>query len=271
MTDQDETTNIDHNTRASELVSIFQATCRGNANKYMRAAWAELLNVPDSSAEFYEVIGALSRSLAHLKDEILVSSLRGPSREIYIGAVNSFARYLTVDGLNGATTNELRNEHDAFRLLTLLDDVLRPIANRVVPDSLLSTWEQTLDELIEAADKAFEDVTLRRFVSYQLSSLKWAVQNFEWIGVDGISRAFGATTAELVRSQSMQGAQTDQARSWYQKAKAPLVAIGIAIAASSAVVEKADNLLQHGASIYEKITDEGAAKPALGKTVPAKK
>ncbi len=261
---------INHHTRASELVSIFQIL--GNRkNMHLSRAWAEMLAVGPSSDEFYIALSAISRSLVLLRSEIMESNLRPASKDMYLGAVDSIRQYVLIENMQSRTTNELKNETDAFRLLTLLDDVLLPNANRLIQESKLKEWKTVLVELQNSAKSAFDDLTLRDFVIRQIVHLQWAVENYQYIGIDGISRAYGSTAAELARSQNMQGGQSDKSRSWYQRAKKPIVALGIAIAATSAVVEQADNLLEHGGNIYEAITDATVSrKLPVSKTVVSK-
>jgi hypothetical protein len=244
---------INYHTRASEIVSIFK-DLSGGQNRYIALAWAVSFDAEISSDEYYLGLGAISRSLAALHDEIDSSTLRHASKNMYLGAVLALQQYLEVTKIQSLTTDNLKNETDSFRLLTLLDDVLEPNANRDMPKATLKAWTATIDELTESAEEAIEDATLRAFVVRQLHHLRWAIGNFKFIGIDGISRAYGSMAAEVARSQNMKGGQTDRARSWFQKAKAPIVAIGVAIAASSAMVEHADTLIEHGGNIYEAVT-----------------
>lgn len=260
---------INHHTRASEIVSIFRALSSG-PNQHIASAWANMLDVEISSDEYYTTLGAISRNLASLHDEIELSPLRDASKKMYLGAVAAFQQYVEVTKIKGSTTDQLKAETDSFRLLTLLDDVLKPNASRDMPKATLKAWLATIDELILSADEALSDPTLNAFVIRQLHHLRWAVGNYRFIGIDGVSRAYGSMTAEIARSQNMKGGQTDGARSWYQKAKRPIVALGAAIAASSAVVEQVDNLVEHGGSIYEAVTDQTGTVPTDGKAVSEK-
>lgn len=72
---------INHHTRASELVSIFQARSR-QQNQYLCTAWARLLNAEISSNEYYIALGEISRSLTSLHDEIDNSTRRPASKEM---------------------------------------------------------------------------------------------------------------------------------------------------------------------------------------------
>ncbi|MDR6115799.1 MULTISPECIES: hypothetical protein [unclassified Sphingomonas] len=263
MADAEEV-EINHHTRASEIVSIFKALSAG-PNKHIAQAWAGLLDAEISSDEYYIALGAISRSLAALHDEIDNSGLRYASKQMYLGAASSFQQYLEVTRIQSLTTDNLKNETDSFRLLTLLDDVLQPNAHRDMPKASLKQWTATVDDLIESAEEAIKDATLRAFVIRQLHHLRWAIGNYRFIGIDGISRAYGSMAAEIARSQNMKGGQTEEARSWFQKAKKPIIAIGVAIAASSAVVEQADNLIEHGGNIYEAIMHHGGDAEPAGK------
>ncbi len=255
MADDEQPPQIEHTTRAVELVTIFQ-TLADRPNAHLDDAWAKMLGVRKSSFEFYTSIASVARSVAELEAEIMGSHLRPASKTEYQKAVKRLAAYVQVEQIRSLTVDHLKTETDAFRLLTLLDDVLAPNANREIPRSTLEEWDQTLEKLTADAEAAFADEALRKFVVWQLSHLRWAIQNFDFLGIDGLSRAYGAVAAELARSQSMKGAQTGEARKWYTKAKKPLLAVGVAIAATSAVVQQADNLLTHGGHIYEVVTGQ---------------
>jgi hypothetical protein len=243
---------VSHHTRASEVVYMFRALV-GTKNRHLCQAWAATFDAEISSDEYYIALGAISRNLASLHDEIDKSGLREASKIMYLGAVGTLQQYLEVTKIQTLTTNDLKNETDAFRLLTLLDDVLQQNSNRSIPKSALKEWTEAIDELIGTAEEAIADATLSAFVVRQLHHLRWAVGNYRFIGIDGISRAYGSMAAEIARSQGMQCAEADGARSWFQKAKKPIIALGVAIAASSAVVEQADNLIEHGGNIYEAV------------------
>lgn len=248
-----ESATINHATRASELVTIFKYLSE-QSNMYLDDAWGKLLGLEKSSSRYYQSLGAISDSLSSLKSEIGASTLRPASKDMYIGAADALLQYVLVHRLRELTTDHLRKETDSFRLLVLLDDVLAPSANRDVPESKLIEWEGVLDALLKSADEAFEDLALREFVVRQLSSLAWAIRNFDFVGIEGVSRAYGAMAAELARSQGMRGARDRQAATWYQRAKKPLLALGVGIAASSAVAEQTDKLITHAGNVFEVIT-----------------
>lgn len=258
------TTTVDHSTRAAELVSIFRAL-GASQNAHMDDAWARLLNVRKSSGEFYNVIGNIAGSLESLKSEIADSRLRDASKNTYVKAANVLTQYVETNRLRELTTNQLHGETDSFRLLELLDDVLPPSGNRSITDKTLAEWLATVQEMIDSAKSAISDSVLRGFIIRQLAQLQWAINNYEFVGVEGISRSYGAMAAELARSTSMKGAQTAEARGWYQSAKKYVVALGVGIAATSVVVEKVDNLLTHGGHMYEAITDQTSDKPKVEK------
>lgn len=261
MAANDPEQKIEHATRAVELVSIFKSLS-SRQNTYLDDGWASMLKVPKSSAEFYTTIGTVSNSLKQLVMEVNSSRLRDASKKLYTDAATELEKYVNVENLRSLTTDHIKKEAETFRLLTLLDDVLEPIASRAVSEKTLNEWDEELTSLIRSASEAIEDKTLLGFVVTQLTSLQWAVRNYDWLGVEGISRTYGAMAAELARSQSMKGAQTDKARSWHQRAKKPIIAIGISIAATSALVEQTDKLLTHGGHVYEVLAGKEDDKPA---------
>ncbi|MBD8699295.1 hypothetical protein IFT54_05630 [Sphingomonas sp. CFBP 13714] len=266
MADNEEpAAEVDHSTRAAELVSIFKAL-GALPSQHMDEAWSRLLNIPRSSGEFYSALASVARSIDTLKAEIADSHLRDASKNTYLDAAGQLSFYVQTHRLRELTTGNLRAETDAFRLLTLLDDVLPPTANRFVPKATLAEWLQTVQEMIDSSQDAISDPVLRGFVVRQLTQLQWAINNYKWLGIDGISRSYGAMAAELARSTSMKGAQTPEARSWFQRVKKPIIAMGVGIAATSAVVEQSDKLLTHGGHIYEAITAQVSEKPTNAKS-----
>jgi hypothetical protein len=256
VVDKTDTSVINHETRAAELVSIFK-TLANRGNSVIDDAWAKMLNVKKSSFEYYTFLANISYSLDRLVIEIQRSHLKAASKDEYAAAVRSLRPYANIHQLRSLTIDNLKKETDAFRLLTLLDDVLTPVANRKASDTELKEWQDTLRSLIEDAMTAFENETLRNFVTSELSYVLWSIKNYDIIGIEGISRAYGAMAAELARSRGMKGSQTAEARGWYKRAKRPLIALGIAVAASSTVVEQADSLLTHGGHIYETLIGQG--------------
>jgi hypothetical protein len=253
MANEEPENEIEHKTRASEIASIFRAMAGAN-NVLIDDAWANLLSTSKSSEEFYSTIAAISKSVDSLVLEIQLSSLRQASKDMYVGAANTFKNYLLVQNMRSLTTDHVRAEVDSFRMLTLLDDVLTPIAVRDIPPQTLHEWQSSLVALMNDAKSAISDETLRAFIVQQLSSLQWAVNNYQWIGIEGVSKTYGAMTAEIARSQGMRGGQNAETQKWYQRAKKPILKIGAAIVAASVVFEASDKLLTSGVHIFDLLT-----------------
>lgn len=112
-------------------------------------------------------------------------------------------KYVLSQNLRDYSTTNVKNETEAFQLLSLLDDVLPPTANRKIPKKDLQAWKEALEKLVNSLNEAFDDDVLKAFVEQQLSSVIWAISNYRWLGIDGVSRVYGAATAELARSQGM--------------------------------------------------------------------
>lgn len=181
--------------------------------------------------------------------------MRPTSKQTYLTSVAAIELFVQYGPLSSHIVQHVEQQRGHLTRLELLDDVLHPLGHRAVQSATLKDWMQQLSDLVTFAS-AIEADPLRAFVIRHLSSVQWAVQNYDVVGIDGISRAYGAMVAEVVRSQGMAGADRPGAKDWYGKGKKVLVALGISIAASSAVVQQADNLLTHGEHIYQSIGAE---------------
>lgn len=249
----------DEITLATEVRELFQ-TLGAKKDMQVATAWAEHFGTEIGSEQFFLGIAIVKRNLTQLIADIEASRLKARSQQLYIAAVNELVSFVSPHGMISATTSQIAKLVSAFEYLTLVDDVLEPIDNRQVPKETISDLRKAMVELQADLDGADIDGRLKAFLRAQLANVLWALDHFDVVGIDGLSRTFGAAQAEIARSFGLAGASKPAAQAWYQKAWPKVVMIGTAITGLSVVVEKADNLLTHGGNIFGFVTGHDAKK-----------
>ncbi len=260
----------DERTLATEVREFFTNLITGQ-NRYINTAIAQTVNTNVGSVQFYSVLATVKSNCDQLIDDINASRLKGGSKALYSGAVTSLANYLSLESLQSITTDSLKGESQAFQYLTLVDDFLDPLDNRDIPVDFLIKIAAQAQGMLDELDASGVDDRLKAFLSKQIKQFMWSIQTFQIVGIEGLTRAWGAMAAEIARSQGMQGSRKTEAQSWYKKALPVLGAIGLAVTSASATVEQADNLLTHGSHIVAVVTGaEHSDAPADKKDSPAK-
>lgn len=259
----------DERTLATEVRELFEALIR-HSNNSTRQAWAKHFKVREGSEQFYLAIANVDRKIGQLRDDIEHSSLKQASKDLYLGAVNTFAQYVTLDGLMGTDTGQIANQTKAFEYLALVDDFLKPLDHREFPEETLQELRSRIGELSAALEASDIEPRLKAFLRTHIANLLWAIDNYHSIGIEGVCRTFGSVHAEVVRSLGFHGAKSEAASGWFRKALPALGWIGMAITSASAVIEPADNLLTHGASIYRTLAGDAPAEGAADHKVEIK-
>lgn len=124
----------------------------------------------------------------------------------------------------------------SFDRLQMLSDILPSIDTREVTDDALKTARDLVQQLQDQLDDIDIDTRLKSFLRMQTSQLLWSIDNFEFVGIDNLARVWGATVAEMTRATSMKGADSPEARSWFQRARSVAKEVGNAVIFAGAVV-----------------------------------
>jgi hypothetical protein len=253
----------DERTLATEVREFFQSLVRGT-NRHINTAIAQTVETNVGSMQFYSVLVTVKSNCDQLIADINSSRLKSGSKALYAGAVATLANYLSLDGLLESTTDGLKGEVKAFEYLTLVDDFLEPLDNREIPTDFLSKISEQARVMLEELDESEVDNRLKVFLGRQIRQFMWSIQTFEIVGIEGLTRAWGAMAAEIARSQGMQQATKPAAKAWYKRAIPTIGVIGLAVTSVSATVEKADNLLTHGSHIAQVLIGHDADKTEDG-------
>lgn len=249
----------DEQTLATEVRTFFRKLAK-EPNRRMDQAIAQTVDTSIGSIQFYEVLAAAKANCDQLQDDINACSLRRESKTLYLGAVQTLASYIDVSALQGRHNHQLRAEKQAFEYLTLIDDFLVSLDNRDIPDDFLDTIRAQAQSMLDDLLQSDVDERLKAFLAKQIRHFIWSITTFAIVGIEGLSRAWGAMAAEIARSQGMQGARKPAAEGWYKKALPVLGAIGLAVTSVSATVEQTDNLVTHGQHIVSVITGHSDEK-----------
>ncbi|HJO66134.1 MAG TPA: hypothetical protein QF469_12420 [Sphingomonas sanguinis] len=251
----------DDKTLASEVRSVFYHLAQ-EPNRRMDRAIADNSNTHTGSAAFYEAVASIRANCEQLRHDIEKSRIKAAGKNLYLGAVDTLVSYISVDGLVNKQNHQLRSEAQSFEYLMLIDDVLEPIDSRDIPagflEELTAKAQVILDDLLASDIEA----RLKVFLSDQIQRFMWSINTFKIVGIDGLTKAWGAMFAEVARSSGMAGARKPEAEKWYKKAMPVIGAIGLVVTSVSATVEQTDNLLTHGGHIVQVVTGaEGADNP----------
>lgn len=251
----------DERTLATEVREFFQALAK-KPDRRMDEALANLANTAINSDKFYTALAVSKGNCAQLIADIQSSRLKERSKTLYAGAVTTLATYLDISTLQAWSNANLRAETQAFEYLTLVDDNLEPLDSRNLPGDFLTGLKKQAQDMAAELDTAELEPRLKAFLSAQISQFLWSVQNHHIVGIEGISRAWGAMAAEVQRSQGMEGATKAAAKGWYKKSVPILMAIGAAVTTVSAKVESVDNLLTQGPHIVQVLVGQAPDKSA---------
>lgn len=235
-------------TLATEVRELFQLLAK-RPDRAMQDAFAAQTETSVGSNRFFLALAAAKANCDQLISDINASTLKQGSKNLYTGAVTTLSNYLTLGSLQSASNANLRNEKQAFEYLVLVDDYLRPLDRRSVSEQFLDSLIARANEMLASLGESDVEPRLKAFLSAQISNFIWSVGNYRVLGIEGVTRAWGAMAAEIARSQGMTGSRRPEAQAWYKKALPVLGAIGLAVTSVSATVEKADNLLTHGSHI----------------------
>ncbi|QCB39191.1 hypothetical protein E5554_15975 [Sphingobium sp. PAMC28499] len=253
----------DERTLATEVRELFQALAR-KPNRAMRDAIAQTANTTVGSVEFHQTLAGIKAKCDQLVLDIRASPLKQGSQELYVGAVAALSNYLTLESLNNIVNDSLRGEVKAFEYLTLVDDVLRPLDYRELPEGFLQSLVEKATSMLKDLNESHIDSRLKAHLEKQIRNFLWSIQTFDLIGIEGLTKAWGAMAGEIARSQGMQGARSPEAKKWYSGALPILGAIGLAVTSVSATVEHVDNALTHGGNIVKLLTGGESVEEAGG-------
>jgi hypothetical protein len=254
----------DEQTLATEVRTFFSALAK-EPNRGMAQVIAETVNTNIGSIQFYQVLASAKANCDQLADDISASGLKQGSKNLYLGAVSSLAKYISIPSLNGVSNHLLRGEVQAFEYLTLVDDFLDPLDNRDIPKDFLANIGNQAQHMLDDLEESEIDPRLKAFLIKQVRQFIWSIQTFKIVGIEGLTRAWGSMAAEIARSKGMQGARKPDAENWYKRALPILGAIGLAVTSVSATVEQADNLLTHGSHIVAVVTGAEHSDAAVNK------
>jgi hypothetical protein len=252
---------------AAEIVSTFEAFA-GMGNVALITAWANHLHTSPGSPEFFQGIAQVASNLDRLKAEVEAATLSDKSRALYLDAVAIFRQFVSIGALANNTTAHIANQTESFNLLHLLEDVLPSLDVRVINPITLEAVKSDLEELAASLEDAEIDARLKAFLRRQIADLLWAVTNFDVIGLDGLSRVYGAVLSEVHRAAGMKGADAPAARSWLGKARAFGKKMGAGVIFASAVLGAADGAIEHGSHLIDFISGAEAAATAPAPHVP---
>jgi len=257
-------------TLATEVRAFFQSLAK-KPDRLLQEAFANVSNTAVDSDKFFAALSAAKANCDQLTADIHASGLKVGSKQLYANAVNTFANYLRIGHLQSTANSAVRGEAQAFQLLTLIDDYLTPLDARNMSGDFLKSLKKQAQAMMGDLEEANLDPRLKAFLSAQISQFLWSIQNHHIVGVEGISRAWGAMAAEISRSQGMKGAQKAEYKAFTKKVLPIIGTIHLAIMSVSATVQEADKMITSGANMLgigsadeEK---DGGAKSGRGNAV----
>lgn len=205
-------------TLAAQIVHVFTALSEG-PNVPIVTAWSELFGVEQDSGQFYSCIGAIRDDLARLAMDVEKSNIAPRSKQLCTEAINSINNFTSVSGLASLTRHNLIAQASHFDRLQLISDVMPPLDSRGVDADVLQTARNLVKDLDDDLSGLDIDARLKAFLHSQTSELLWAIDNFQYVGINGLARTWGATVTEITRATGMKGAETNTAKSWLARAR----------------------------------------------------
>lgn len=240
-------------TLATEVRELFELIA-GNPDRVMQDAFAYHTKTAVGSDKFFLALSAVKANCNQLIADISASALKQRSKDLYTGAVTTLSNYLTLPSLQNEINLNLRAETQAFEYLALVDDNIKPLDRRDTSEDFLTGLGEQARKMLTDLEESGIEPRLKAFLAAQISNFIWCLANYRVLGIEGVTRGFGAMASEIARSQGMQGARKAEAQRWYSKVVPVLGAIGLAVTSVSATMEQADNLLTHSEHIVKVVT-----------------
>lgn len=237
----------------------------------MWQAWAQCFNSGKASSGVYSGLAHIMDGLARLEVAVSVSHLKQHNKELYSDAIRKLRKYASIDALNSVNASQLSQEcEESINRLLMLDDVLPIIENRKVDLDFLASVKEDCESILNEMPNSGMNDTLSAHISYHLTQVIWAIDNFDVIGLEGLTRTYGTTAAELLRVKEMRGAKEPLARAWLKRSFVAVTALGTALVATGEGVEAVEKIITHSTNIIGIVWDDETppTKGAQGLGVP---
>jgi hypothetical protein len=220
-------------------------------NTNLADGWASVFAAPIGSAPFYEGLLGIHTDFRRFTFELELSVASDRAKALYTKAAAKLETFTNVQTFNGITTDQIKKQGDAIDLMFLAADVTQGLPDASVNPITLDTVTADLTELLAELDAIDVDDRLRRFLKFQVGNMLQAIASFDAIGIEGLSRIYGATVSEVTRAWGMKEAKTPSVQGWMVKARSTLKLIGAGVVWVGAVAGGADDAIEHGTSLLE--------------------
>ncbi|WP_336979714.1 hypothetical protein [Altererythrobacter fulvus] len=208
---------------------------------------------PEWSANFLLGINVLAEKFDRLSFEIEEADISERSRKLYQGAAEILRNLMLPPGLLGKTVDHLHNQQNHIDILFMASDTLKRPSLSIPPIELRQELIKTLESAITQTKEADLDAALERLIVSHLETVLFAVRAFEHLGVEGVTRIFGAAVADVTRAAKLPEAKTGTAKQIFKATKTALAAVGGLLIFSGQAAEGAEKLISHGEGVLESL------------------
>lgn len=220
-------------------------------NSNLAEAWSSIFAAPVASAAYFEGLLGLGSAFTRFEFELELSTASDRAKALYTKAAGKLQPFLAIASFGSVNVDQVKRNADSIDLMFLAADVTQGIAESVVNPITLENITNSLSELLADLDSIDIDAALRRFLKIQVGNMLQAVASFDAIGIEGLSRIYGATASEIARAWSTKEAKEPVVQGWLVKARSALKLIGAGVVWAGAVAGGADTAIEHGSSLLE--------------------
>ncbi|VXD02892.1 hypothetical protein [Sphingomonas sp. 8AM] len=223
-------------------------------NVLLQVAWANYWGTEYGSSAFWFAYSQYLEKFERLSVEIVARAKDDRSRSLFLSAINKLKGPLDASYL-GSSVSSLAGLDETFNIIHLANSIIPEKAAPTIEVATLQAVVARLVELREGLAESEIDVDLKTFLRSQLVFLEWAAANFEALGIEGLSKAYGMVASEVVRTWGVAATSEDVSSDpWWGKARATLRLIGEGVIWSEKVAGGADKLLGFPEHLSKAIT-----------------
>ena len=215
--------------------------------------WAQYWGANYGSAEFWFAYAKYKTKLENLAVLLEKYSKDERSKALFVGAVSRLTGFFTPLYMQNAVSN-LTQLDETFNIIHIASAMIPDVPKAKIEAATIDAIREDVSNLIAELDGVEMELQLKLFLKSNFTFLRWAINNYDKVGIDGLSKAYGMVASEFMRAWGDQNTEPAKAEPWWQNAKAKLKLIGEGVIWSEKFASGADKLLTHADDIVDALT-----------------
>lgn len=231
-------------TIVQEVLIPYEHVRRVNPSHKLQNLWAAYWGTQFATSEFWFSYAQYCMKLEELGRQLNVYAKDERSRELFLGALERLKAHFNVSYLAHNASN-IAGLDETFNIIYLSSAILPPSRNKPVEPATAEAIAIQIDEMVEQLSESDIPDDVQAFLKSQFVILKWAACNYQSIGIDGLSKAYGMVASEFMRVWG--GEQSEKANKdpWWKGARDKMKLIGEGVIWSEKLASGAEKLIGH--------------------------